>query len=352
MIKKLFVSFLCIFTIIGLAACNNTNTSTDLQSNDKIKVSVTFNAMKEFVAAVGQDKVEVSTIVPEGSQAHGFEPKAQDLAALSTAKVFVYNGLEMDGWAEEAIQAAHNENLIVVNASDGADLMVNESEDHHEHEDEDEHDHNEDEDHEHEDDHDHDHDHEHQDDHEDEQSHEEEHNYSGHSHGKYDPHLWLSLKGAQTQVKNIKDALVQADPDNKDYYEKNYDDYIAQLEGLYEEFNEKFQTVKNKNFVTGHAAFGYLCRDFGLVQNSVSDIYAEGEPSAQQLAKLVEYCKENKVTTIFSEEMASPQVSQTLANEIGAKVETIYTIESSENGETYIERMKENLTKIYNALSE
>ncbi|HWR61400.1 MAG TPA: zinc ABC transporter substrate-binding protein, partial [Clostridia bacterium] len=103
--------------------------------------------------------------------------------------------------------------------------------------------------------------------------------------------------------------------------------------------------------VTGHAAFGYLCRDFGLVQSSVRDIYAEGEPSAQQLAELVEYCRENNITTIFAEEMASPEVSQTLANEVGAKVETIYTIENSDGDKTYIERMEENLVKIYDSLS-
>jgi zinc transport system substrate-binding protein len=104
--------------------------------------------------------------------------------------------------------------------------------------------------------------------------------------------------------------------------------------------------------VTGHAAFGYLCRDMGLVQNSVQDIYAEGEPSAQQLAALVEYCRENHVTTIFAEEMASPAVSQTLADEVGAGLETIYTMESTEDGKSYLERMEDNLCKIYGSLSE
>ncbi len=99
--------------------------------------------------------------------------------------------------------------------------------------------------------------------------------------------------------------------------------------------------------MTGHAAFGYLCRDFGLTQKSVMDIYAGGEPSAQQLTALVEYCKENGVTTIFAEEMASPAVSQTLAAEVGAKVQTIFTMETSEDGRTYLERMEENLLRIH-----
>ncbi len=102
--------------------------------------------------------------------------------------------------------------------------------------------------------------------------------------------------------------------------------------------------------MTGHAAFGYLCRDFGLEQNSVEDVYAEGEPSAQQLTDLVKYCREHKVETVFAEEMASPDVSKTLADEVGAKVETVYTVESSEGGKTYLERVESNLSKIYDSL--
>ena len=76
-----------------------------------------------------------------------------------------------------------------------------------------------------------------------------------------------------------------------------------------------------------------------------------GEPSAQQLAQLVEYCRENNVTTIFAEEMASPEVSETLANEVGAKVEVIYTIENPQDNMTYLERMESNLSKIYVSLT-
>ncbi len=155
----------------------------------------------------------------------------------------------------------------------------------------------------------------------------------------------------KSRPENIKDALVKADPQNKDYYESNLNDFISQLEDLYNEYNAKFQSVDKKSFVTGHSAFAYLCRDFGLNQNSVEDVFAEGEPSAQQLGELVNYCRENGVTTIFAEEMASPDVSQTLASEVGATVQTIYTIESDEEGRTYLERMEDNLSKIFDSLS-
>lgn len=301
MFKRWAVLLLCLIAIVSFSAgCNNNQAQKTEES--KLKVSVSFNAMKEFTAAVGKDKVEISTIIPVGTEPHDFEPKAQDLVALSTAKVFVCSGLGMESWAEEAINSANNTNLITVEASQGADLIQNTDPEEIE------------------------------------------------EHGQYDPHIWLSLKGAEFEVKNIKDALVKADPANKDYYEKNCNDFVSQLESLFNEYNGKFQSVEKKSFVTGHAAFAYLCRDFGLEQNSVEDTFAEGEPGAQQLTELVKYCKENKVTTIFAEEMASPAVSQTLANEVGAKVETIYTIESAEDDMIYLERMTDNLSKIYDSL--
>lgn len=69
------------------------------------------------------------------------------------------------------------------------------------------------------------------------------------------------------------------------------------------------------------------------------------------MTELVKYCKENQVTTIFAEEMASPEVSKTLADEVGAKVETIYTIEGGEDDKSYLERIEDNLSKIYDSLA-
>lgn len=298
MIKKLIVSMLCISILFSFASCGSKNTA-----EGKVQVSVSFNALKELTEAVGGDKVEISTIIPDGTEPHDFEPKAQDLVGLSKAQVFVYNGLGMEAWAEDAVSAADNKNLIAVNASDGVTPITNTDE------------------------------------------------AEISEHGQYDPHIWLSLKCAETEVTNIKDALVKVDTDNKEYYESNCSDFISKLESLYSEYSEKFKSVDKKSIVTGHAAFAYLCRDFGLTQNSVEGVFAEGEPTAQQLTELVDYCKSNNVTTIFSEDMASPEVSKTLASEVGAKVETIYTVESAEDGKTYLERMEDDLSKIYDGLS-
>lgn len=295
MLKKFAAVIVLLCMIISLSSCSGQTAGKVSQaSGGKLKVLVTFNAMREFASAVGGDKVEVETMIPDGTEPHDFEPKVKDLESLSNARVFVYNGLNMERWVDNALKVADNKNLIAVDASQGSEPIEN-----------------------------------------------------GDS---YDPHLWLSLKGAEIEAGNMKNAFEKADPGNKSYYENNYNNFKSKLDALYNEYYKKFKDVTNKNFVTGHAAFAYLCRDFGLKQNSVEDVFAEGEPSAKNMKELIDYCRENDIKTIFVEDMVSPKVSETLATEVGAEAEKIYTLESSAKDKDYIECMKYNLELIYNSL--
>ena len=304
MLKKFTIYILLSCTMLTFAACgSNKVDDKSASSQSKVKVVVTFNAMREFAQAVGKDKVDIVTIIPDGTEPHDFEPKAKDLESLNKGKIFVYSGFGMEAWVDKALEVVDNKSLISVEASKGFKAIQNTDAD------------------------------------------------EIKEHGQYDPHVWISLKGAENDAKNIKDALVKVDGSNKDYYEKNYNEFASQLDTLYDEYNKKFQTLSNKSFVTGHAAFAYLCRDFGLKQNSVEDVFAEGEPSAKKLKELTDYCMENKIKTIFVEDMVSSKVSETLAKEVGAKVEKIHTIESKdEDNKDYIQCMKENLDMIYNSL--
>lgn len=298
MYKKCLILFAAIAMLFSFTSCS----SSDANSNGKIKVVVSFNAMKEFAYAIGKDKINIINMTPNGTEPHDFEPKTRDIEALVDANVFIYNGLGMESWTSKTLKSIDNKKLITVEASNGANKIKNTA--------------------------------------------------AGKiaEHGAYDPHLWLSLKGAEIEAKNIKNAFVKADSKNKSFYEKNYNDFRNQLEELYNTYNEKFKTAKNKNFVTGHAAFAYFCRDFNLKQESVEDTFAEGEPSTKKLSNLTYFCKKNKVKTVFVEDMVSPKVSNTLAKEVDAKVEKIYTIESKENGKNYIQAMKANLEMIYDSL--
>ncbi|MCE5236727.1 MAG: zinc ABC transporter substrate-binding protein [Clostridiaceae bacterium] len=296
MLRKLTALGLSILLFAALAACG-----APIKAEKGLKVLASFNAMYELVSAVGGDKVSVSAIVPDGMEAHDFEPKAKDIAALRASRVLVLNGLSMEPWAEEAIASAKNDALIVVEASKGVEpIALSDTEN---------------------------------------------------GHGGYDPHVWLSPKAAQVEVDNIAAALAAADPENAEFYKKNAASYNARLEALASDYAQKLEALTKKDFVTGHAAFAYLCRDLSLTQVSVADVFDTGEPSARRLSELVEYCKANGVTVIFAEALAATEVSRTLANEAGAELKTIYTMESAEDGLTYLERMEKNLQGIYESLA-
>lgn len=292
--------------VMGIAGCGGapgaSSQTAASASREKIPVVVSFNAMKEFTEAVGKDKVAVTTMIPDGTEPHDFEPTAAELKKFSDAKVFVYSGMGMENWADKAVQAADQKKLLAVEASRGVEPVKLEDPD------------------------------------------------EIKEHGPNDPHVWLSITGAEQEAANIRDALIKVSPENKQYFEKNYNDFKKQLEALKAEYTTKFKEVSSHTIVTGHAAFGYLCRDFDLTQKSVEDTFAHGEPTPNKLAELADYSKANHVKVIFTEELVSPEVSKTLANEAGAKNETIYTMESAEDNLSYIDRMKSNLQRIYDAL--
>ncbi len=295
--RKIFTILLLFICCVLLAGC--TQKQKPQEANGKLKVVVTFNAIKELTQAVAKDKVEIITLIPDGNEPHDFQPTTKSMQQLSRADVLIYNGVGMEPWVETAVKAAANKKLLVVKAAKNVDLIRLTAKD------------------------------------------------AIREHGEYDPHTWLSLSCAQTEVKNIAQSLAQADSQNAGFYLQNANDYNAQLAALLAKYQPLFAQAERKDFVTGHAAFGYLCRDLGLKQTSVEDVFASGEPSAQRLAKLVEYCRKHKIKTIFVEEAVSPKISATLAKEVGAQTQAIHTIESSDGTKSYVDRMQENLELIY-----
>lgn len=295
--KKKIISGVLALLIGGmLIGCNaKTESASKKVTENKLNVIVSIYPLKEFTEKIAGDKVEVSCLVPDNVEPHDYEPKTKDFEVLTNSKLFVYNGLGMESWIDKVNETIKDKGVTVVDSSIGVDIRKEED--------------------------------------------------------AVDPHIWLSVKNAEIQSENIKNALVKLDEKNKDYYEENYKKFKAELENVYNEYKPKFDSLNKKNFVTGHAAFGYLCRDFGLTQKSVENLFAEGEPTPKQLEELVNFCKENNIKTVFSESLASPKVSQTLAKEVGAEVVPILTLESKEDDKDYIQSIKYNLDEIYKCSS-
>ncbi|OAB38199.1 zinc ABC transporter substrate-binding protein [Paenibacillus macquariensis subsp. defensor] len=327
--KKSFVFMAASALLITGCGKNNAATNNEvknakipesaIQTEQKLKVVTSFYPMYEFSKQVGGEHADVVALVPVGTEPHDWEPSAKDMALISDADIFVYNGI-VEEWAEKAIASASNEKRVVVEASHGIDLMEGEA---HEHD-------------------------------EDEVQSEEAH--TDEEHG-LDPHVWLSPVLAQKEVTSILEAYVKADPEHEADYKKNADTYITKLQELDEAYKSGLKDVKKKEFVTQHAAFGYLAKEYGITQVAIAGLSPDQEPAPDKMVDIVKFAKEHHVTTIFFETLVDHKVAETVAKEIGAKTDVLNPIEGlteeeSNNHMDYISVMKKNLEGLIKALSE
>lgn len=301
-----------------LAACGKGEESGANGSDAKLSVVTTFYPMYEFSKKVAGDLADVVALIPAGTEPHDWEPSAQDMAKVKDADVFVYNGI-VEGWVDAALTSAPSDKRVVVRASEGLTTLEGTAE-------------------------------------EDEEAHEEAHE-DGHAHEHAeDPHVWLDPGLAQREVAAIEAAFEKADSANKDTYKKNADAYIAQLKALDEDYRAGLKDVKTKQFVTQHAAFGYMAHAYGLEQVPIAGLSPEQEPSPGKMAEIVEFAKAHQVKTIFFETLVDPQVARTVADEIGAKTDVLnplegLTDEEKKDGLDYIGIMKKNLEALVKALN-
>lgn len=306
----------------------------DTENKEGLRVYASVYPMYDFAKKIAGDKLDVEMVMPQGTEPHGWEPDTKAIKNLESADLFIYNGAGLESWTDKVIDSLSNKDLKVVEASEGVDLIKSS----HDHEDED-HDHQGAEEN---------HNHNHED-------HEEDHEHEGHNHGPMDPHVWISPKNAKIEMENIKNALVELDKENADYYESNYQKYAKMLDELDAKYSEKLSPLPNKTIVVSHEAYGYLCKDYNLTQIGIKGVNAETEPDAKKMAEIINYVKENKITTIFTEELIDPKVSKIIADETGCVVKVLSPIEGLseeqiKNNEDYFSIMEENLENLVGAL--
>ena len=207
-----------VLAVTTLVGCGNTTQAEPDVDDGKVSVVASFYPMSDFAKRVGGDKVSVKCMVPAMQEPHVWEPTPQDIAQLSDADLFVYNGCGMESWVDGVVDNLDPNKPVVVEASKGCELLKN--------------------------DHDHDHDHE----------------------GAYDPHVWLSPSNAKIEMQNICDALVKVDPDNAKYYKQNMEEASIECDRLEREYKDTLEKCPRHEIVVSHEAFGYICHDFGLEQ--------------------------------------------------------------------------------------
>lgn len=294
-----------ILSTVVLAACSSkTAESTSESQGKKISVYTSFYAMYDLTSKIGGDKIQLTNLVPAGTEPHEWEPTPKDIANLEKADTLVYNGAGMEAWTEKVLNSIKNKRLVAVEASKNLNLLDNTDKD---------------------------------------------------EDLKYDPHVWLNPMFAKKQMETIKNALVSVDSANKDYYEKNYTENIKKLDDLDKEYKDTVAKFSKKDIVVAHQAFGYICNAYGLKQIAIEGLNADSEPSPAKMAEITRFAKENNVKYIFFEELISPKVADAIAKEVGAKTEVLNPLEGLEEkdiqaGKEYFSVMRGNLEVLKKAL--
>lgn len=282
-------------------------------ASDKLQVAASFYPMAEFARNVGGDKAEVFVLVPDGAEAHDWEPSPADLTKLGKAQVFVYNGV-VEPWAKQALTALSERKILAVQTGLGLYERAGEV---------------------HEDEHHHDH---------------------GCAHGKQDPHIWISPKKAITQVERVAAIFCEADEKNAKYYQDNSAKYVEQLKALDTQLTNLAKKSPRKVFVTAHAAFGHLADDYGLKQMAVNGLSPHAEPTPADLQRLIKVVQEEKVRYVFFETLTDPKLAKLVADETGAEISVLDPLEGlNEEGRKkkldYLQIMQRNIHNLQIALN-
>lgn len=275
-----------ILVVIALAALLCGCISPQELPSGKINVVTTIAPQKELIKSVGKEKVNITVLVPPGAEPHTFEPTPSQMRAVANADLYIMNGAGLEFWMDKLLQV--NKKMIVVDSSKGIDLVLE-------------------------------------------------------SEGEADPHIWLSLRNAVVQLENIYQGLIRVDPDNRDFYLKNKEDYVQKLQSLDAELNESFASAHRKIFVVHHPAWTYFARDYNLDQVPLME--NEKEPGPKYLGEVIELARKNNITAIFVEPEFNPKAAEVIAKEMNASI-----IDLDPLAENYLENMRYAGKKIAESL--
>ncbi len=275
----------------------------------KLKVVASLFPLYDFVRNVGKEKVDVELLLPPGVEPHSFEPKPADILHLNHADIFIYTNKYMEPWVEGVIKGMDSRKMLILNSSRG--VLFTEERDNEGH-----------------------------------------HTKEEQGHAGMDPHIWLDFGNAILMVDTIRDGLIQKDPANQEYYQKNADQYKTVLQGLDTKFRQGLSSCKKRVFINGgHFAFGYLAGRYGLTYISAYGFSPDAEPTPGQLVKISRMLRQQGLKYLFYEELLTPRVAEMLALETGAQLLFLHGAHNISREEfarevSFVELMEKNLENL------
>ena len=211
--KNIFIIIIILLSIFACGDNDNKNTF------GKLQIYTSIYPIYDFTKKIGGEKITVYNMTKAGAEPHDFEITSKDMANLSKADLFIYNGGGMEHWVDSVKNAL---NIKYVDSSSNINNQNN-----------------------------------------------------------LDPHFWLSPKNAKIQMENIKNGLIEIDSENKNYYESNYNLYASRLDKFDNKIKNSLSNIKNRNLVLTHPAFGHFCKEYSLTQIAIARDEADPKAMAE-----------------------------------------------------------------------
>ena len=272
---------------------------------DKFKVITTFTVIADIARNVGGDAAIVESVTKPNAEIHNYQVTPGDIRRTYGSDLILYNGLNLELWFEKFFKNFNSIPSVVV-TDNIKPLGISE----------------------------------------------------GPYSGKPNPHAWMSTKNALIYIENIREAFVKHDKENIETYNKNAAIYAKKIMALDGPLREKIESlsIENRWLVTSEGEFSYLAEDYGLKEAFLWPINADGQGTPQQVRKVIDLVRKNKIPAIFSESTVSSKPAKQVARETGARYGGVLYVDSltSEDGKvpSYIDLLKVTLETIVEALSE
>jgi manganese/iron transport system substrate-binding protein len=263
----------------------------------EVRVVATLDLFADFARQVGGERADVSNLIPAGADPHTYEPAPSRVAKLAKADLVIVNGLGLEAAVEDVIEENTPSSTPIIELSQGLSVITN---DHHD----------------------------------------------------GNPHLWLDVQNAIAYVERIRDALVEIDPAGAETYRANADSYLADLRTLDEEVAADIDSIpsEGRKLVTFHDAFPYLAQRYGLEVVGVVMASPGKEPSAKDVANLVDTIRQQKVPAVFKEPQLNARILELAADDAGVEVCTLYSGALDKKVNTYAKLMRFNAKELVRCL--
>lgn len=302
-----------VFSLISilLVACGNgEKPEPESKQEGILNVVSTFSILSDMVEEIGGDYVQVHNLVPIGTDPHDYEPLPEDIKAATDADLLFYNGLNLEGgdrgWFFRLVDSVGQPEDHVYKASEGIEPMYLADEE---------------------------------------------------GNQEVNPHAFISPKAGIQMTENIRNALIERLPEQKDYFQEQADKYLNQLENIDQDYTEKIGEIPEEDrvFIASEEAFQYMTAEYGLKEGYIWAIDTDENGTPDQIKSTINFVKENQPNVLFVESNVDRRPMQTVSAETNVDIyeRPIYSDEigkSGEEGDTYIKYLEYNLDVIYNGL--